>query len=407
MPIMLSSAGRSARRTSTALTLVGAVLVLLLTVYLVDPASAADPAVARGRLVRLEISRVPALGLTAFDGAHGKADTPPPESEDPGDYTDPDGVLGYVTIGAGTVRTARSSAKLYAQAHISGIEVKLNGRALVKAEPRPQAPGGGSAGAVDTYAECTPAPYLVTAFAYARVDGGTITVLGHLVPIGTTTVGFTGSDIGRTGIGASTLTVTVAPYQRPDSGSPVVGAKAARAGVDVTVTGTVNDTHGTRLYRGPVTALQLGHVEVVCDPAVIPPTPTPTNTEEDPTPPPPPTSWPPTTWPPTSHPPTSWPPTSQPPTSWPPTSQPPTSRPPTSPPPTSTSSKPPASGSPVPPVTGNPPPDTGRPVPPRPRPRPLPGTGMPSMPLMLSAAAGFLGIGTVLVLAVRRRDDRD
>ncbi|MFF7197075.1 LPXTG cell wall anchor domain-containing protein [Streptomyces sp. NPDC008079] len=244
-------------------------------------ATAAGPRAAEAAtssLVDLTLAPAPPLGLSAFHGRYGHASSAPDGGPDGGDFSDPSGVLSHLTvIGAVTARTDAGPGKTSAQAQAGGFTLGLNSKDFV------------SVGSLDAYAECVPPPVGPYALAYARTDGGVIDVLGHTVPVGTTTFDVTGAEIGASGIGGGTLTVTYEPYQHPPGGAPTA-ATSADAGVDITVSGTFTDTSGAPAYAGPLVDLRLGHVAVTCETT----TPTPTNSVDSTTPVPP-TTTPPTT----------------------------------------------------------------------------------------------------------------
>ncbi|MBF9070953.1 hypothetical protein [Streptacidiphilus fuscans] len=246
-----------------------------------------DPA--RATLVRLTDSQVDALGLTAYTGAYGTAVSAAEGQDDPGDFSDPDGMLGRISVATQVARTAASSSKHSAQAQLTALDVYYRSKNLIRVVA--------SVGSFDSYAECVPPPVGPWALAYNRSNSARISVLGHHVGVGTTQVPITGADLGRTDIGPSTLTVTVTPHQDPNSGS-AVRQYTAEAWLDITVSGVLNDTAGAQVYDGPISAVRLGEVHADCQ--VQSPTPTPTSSasffslspsptgENEPTPPPPP-----------------------------------------------------------------------------------------------------------------------
>src|ERR1051325_5689595 len=99
---------------------------------LVAPSVAsAQSEAARASLVRLTVQDVPALGLGAYSGSYGSA-VSTAHGEDPGDFGDPDGVLGQVGIATKTTRTASSDGKNYAQAQLTALTVPFRGRSLLE-----------------------------------------------------------------------------------------------------------------------------------------------------------------------------------------------------------------------------------------------------------------------------------
>ena len=261
---------------------------------------------ASARLVRLDVSPVAPLGTTAFQGTYGTADSPDIGTEDPGSFTDPDGVLDYITLtGSKVTRTSNTTAEVYAQAQSSGMTLSLQGGSSSFIDISHTS---GSVSSLDTFAECVPEPVGLFAFAYARTAGAEIEVLGQQVPVGTTTLQVTGTDLNHPAtLGDSTLAVTYLPHQDPPGGAPAAGVGTAHAWVDITVTGVLNDTTGTQVYSGEIVHLRLGDVYANCAQQIH------------------------TTPPPTTEPPTTAPPTTEPPTTEPPTTAPPTTAPPTSP----------------------------------------------------------------------------
>ncbi|MEU6854826.1 hypothetical protein ABZ901_33440 [Actinacidiphila alni] len=233
---------------------------------------------ATAELVDLTLTPAPPLGVPGFSGRYGTAASAAGTGEDPGDFSDPSGVLGHMTVvGATTARTNAEEARNYAEAQAGGFTLALNSGT----------PDFLTVGSLDAYAECVPPPVGPFAFAYARTDGSVIEVLGHTVPVGTTTIPVTGAEMGAPGIGGGTLTVTYQPYQHPPGGAPTPGLTAADAGVDITISGTFTDTAGAPAYDGPLVDLRLGHVAVSCDTTsptpsnsilTTPPTGTPTET---------------------------------------------------------------------------------------------------------------------------------
>jgi len=281
----------SVRRTNLSLlaaaTATAAVALAPLT--LTSGASAADSQHADAQLVRLDISSVPPLHATLFHGIYGTASSPTVGGEDPGDFSDPDGVLNHVTItGNKVTRTSNQTAKVYAQSQNSGMTVRIKSTDLIKL--------GGPAGSVstlDTYAECTPPPVGPYALAYARTAADMITVVDRTVTAGTTRLAVTGAELGEPGtLGNSTLTVNLDFHEEPSGGGQTPGVSTARAWVDIRVTGVLNNTSGAQVYSGPIVDLRLGQVEAVCDdvPPSPSPSPSPTSPSPDPSPTPSPTS---------------------------------------------------------------------------------------------------------------------
>ncbi|MFD5087666.1 hypothetical protein ACFWOG_34195 [Kitasatospora sp. NPDC058406] len=329
------------------------------------PAAAVLPpgALAGAKLVQLTTPSVPPLGFTPYSGTYGTALSTFVGDTDDGDFSDPDGMLSRITISTMTTRTAADTAKYYAQAQLTDLVVRLGSKDLIRIAP------SGTVASMDSYAECVPPPVGPFALAYNRTDAGQITVLGQLVPIGTSTLAVTGADFDRPEIGPSTLTVTVAPHQDPAAQNR---QDTAEAWLDIDVRGTLNDTGGNQLYQGEVTNLRLGEVEVSCRAGTPSPTPTPS-----PSPSPTPT----------------------------PSPSPSPSPSPTPTPTPSPSPSPSPSGSPTPRPTPTPAPT---PTPTRvPHPSPsgeLPETGAgPGLPRVAGASAFLLVVGGAVVLASRRR----
>ena len=304
--------------------------------------------VATSTLADLTISSAPALGLDAFHGTFGTAASAADAGLDNGDFSDPSGLQDHLTVeGALTAKTDAEPSKNYAQAQAAGFTLALT------------RPDFLSIGSLDSYVECVPPPVGPLALAYAHTDSDDIDVVGHPVPEGTTQLDVTGEELGLAGtIRSATLTVTYDRFEDPAGGvyQPV---GSARAGLDVTITGTFTGTDGDVVYDGPLTHVELGHVAVTCEgaapttgPNTTPPTTGPTT--EPPTTSP--TTEPPTTGP-TTEPPTTEPTTEPPTTS--PTTEPPTTGPTTQPPTTSPTTEPPTTGPTTqPPTTGPTPTDS-------------------------------------------------
>ncbi|MFD0569227.1 hypothetical protein ACFQ0T_08065 [Kitasatospora gansuensis] len=171
----------------------------------------APGALASSQLVQLRNRSVPAIGLDAFTGSYGEADSTAIGDTDNGDFSDPDGVLNLVTIATQVARTDAAASKYYGQAQLTDLVVHFRTKQLLEIK----ATGGSGVAALDSYAECVPPPIGPYALAYNRTNGAQITVLGRAVPVGTTTLAITGADLDVPTIGASTLTVVVTPHQDP------------------------------------------------------------------------------------------------------------------------------------------------------------------------------------------------
>ncbi|MFC1414500.1 hypothetical protein ACEZCY_07285 [Streptacidiphilus sp. N1-12] len=353
------------------------------------PSGAAEPSgqASTAQLVQMTVTPVGPLGIAGFQGSYGKADSPEIGPDDPGDFSDPDGVLNYISLDGATVtRTSNTTGKVYGQAQSSGMSLTFPSVAsFVQVVP-----AAGSVSTLDSYAECIPKPVGLFAFAYARTAGALIEVLGHLVPVGTTTLQVTGAELQHPAtLGPSTLTVSYFPHQEPDSAAAVPGLGTARAWVDIKVSGVLRDTSGAQVYSGDIVSLRLGQVTATCEqvlptsPPPIPPTnpPVTPSTEPPTTPPTEPPTTPPTT------------PPTEPPTT-PPTT--PTTAPPTEPPPTPPPTRPTAPPTTTPTATAKP---TGG--------GHLAGTGDDPGPLAGAALAlAALGTTVVTVLHLRRRPRR-
>jgi hypothetical protein len=161
-------------------------------------------------------------------------------------------------------RTDADPAKNWAEADASGFTLALT------------RPDFLSFGSLDSYAECVPAPIGPLALAYAHTDSDRVTVVGHQLPEGTSEFTVTGDELGLDTVASADLTVTYDRIEDP-SGGAAQPAASARAGVDISVSGTFTGTDGSQLYAGPLVDLELGHVAVSCEQA--PPTDTGTPTE--------------------------------------------------------------------------------------------------------------------------------
>lgn len=232
-------------------------------------AAAAEGDVATSTLADLTVSDVPVAGLTAFHGVFGTAGSAPDAGLDEGDFSDPSGVLQHLTVhGNGVALTDAEPEKNYAQAQASGFTLALT------------RPDFLSVGSLDSYTECLPAPVGPLALAYAHTDSDEIDVLGHEVPPGTTRLDVTGAELGVDSVSTATLTVVYDRFEDP-SGGAYQPVSSARAGLDITITGTFRDTDGAVAYDGPVTRLELGHVAVTCEAPTPTDTGTPTVTPTD------------------------------------------------------------------------------------------------------------------------------
>ncbi|WP_432090192.1 hypothetical protein [Streptomyces sp. NRRL F-5630] len=214
---------------------------------------------AHARLAGLTLAPVAPLGIGPFDGTYGIADAPRAGAPDNGDFTDPDGVLRYLTV---TGRKVARAADAGARAQVPGVSLRLGGTEWAAVRPE--------AGPLDTYAECTPPPQGPSARAYARAGAWQAEVLGHPVPRGTTTLQVTGAELKHPStIGTGTLTVTYEEYRQPLDGGPE-RAHAARAGVRMRVTGTLRSVRGDIAYQGQILDLRLGEVTADCAPTTSP-----------------------------------------------------------------------------------------------------------------------------------------
>ncbi|WP_410590548.1 hypothetical protein [Amycolatopsis sp. lyj-23] len=217
--------------------------------------AARSAAPASATLVRLTEAPVEALGLEAYTGRYGVAESAGAGETDNGDFSDPDGMLHRIGVATKQTRTAADPAKNWAQAQLTALEVKSGSKSFLQVA------------SFDSYAECVPPPVGPWALAYNRSDSSVIRVLGHLVRPGRTELSVTGAELGAAGIGKSTLTVVVTPYQDPSAQSR---RDYARAGLDIDVTAALKDKDGKPVYNGPVLSLRLGEVEAHC--AARPPT---------------------------------------------------------------------------------------------------------------------------------------
>ncbi|MDS0135921.1 MULTISPECIES: hypothetical protein [unclassified Amycolatopsis] len=313
-------------------------------------------------LVRLTTSPVEALGLEAYTGRYGVAESSGPGQTDNGDFSDPDGVLRRIGVATKQARTVADPARNWAQAQLTALEVKLGRKPFLKVA------------SLDSYAECVPPPVGPWALAYNRTNGGTIEVLGHTVRPGRNGLSVTGAQLGAREIGKSTLTVVVTPMQDPSAQSR---QGYARAWLDIDVTASLKDNDGKPVYDGPLTSLRLGEAEAHCEPR--PPTTTPTSSK--------------TTTRTTSSTPTSTPTSTS--TSTSTSASASTSATTTGATVTPTTASSTAAGSPSPGSPGSPPTTGG-----------LPGTGVAGLPAQAAALLVLLGAGLTLLAVARRRGDR-
>ncbi|WP_158585543.1 hypothetical protein [Kitasatospora sp. SolWspMP-SS2h] len=68
-----------------------------------------------------------------------------------GDFSDPDGVLGRVTVGSTTTHAATGADRIHAQAQLAGPEVHFRSTSLVSIK-------AGAIGSLDSYPQRIPAP---------------------------------------------------------------------------------------------------------------------------------------------------------------------------------------------------------------------------------------------------------
>ncbi|GHG43046.1 MULTISPECIES: hypothetical protein [Amycolatopsis] len=215
----------------------------------VGPPGVRSAAPASATLVQLTESPVDVLGLEAYTGRYGVAESAGAGEADNGDFGDPDGMLRRIGLATRQARTAADPAKNWAQAQLTSLEVKAGRKPFLKVA------------SLDSHAECVPPPVGPWALAYNRTDSGMIQVLGHLVRPGRTELSVTGAELGAAGIGKSTLTLVVTPFQDPAAQSR---QGYARAGLDIVVTAVLKDKDGRPVYDGPVMFLRLGEVEAQC-----------------------------------------------------------------------------------------------------------------------------------------------
>ncbi|NEA38448.1 hypothetical protein G3I42_04025 [Streptomyces sp. SID11385] len=210
-------------------------------------------------LARLTLAPVAPLGIGPFHGTYGVSDSRRAEGPGNGDFSDPDGVLSYLTVtGPRAARTAEGSAR----ALVPGTTLRIGGTEWAAVRPKDGSPG--------TYAECAPPPAAPSARAFARADGSEVVVLGHPVAPGTTTLDVSGAELKHpAAVGTGTLTVTYAAYGQPPDGARS-GASTARAGLRVHVSGTLRNTRGGLAYQGDILDLRLGEVTADCAPATSP-----------------------------------------------------------------------------------------------------------------------------------------
>jgi hypothetical protein len=225
-----------------------AVAVGAVTLALAAPPGTRSAAPAAATLVRLTTSPVEALGLDAYTGRYGVAESAAGETDD-GDFGDPDGMLSRIGIATKETRTSADPAKNWAQAQLTALEVKVKGKPFLRVA------------SLDSYAECVPPPVGPWALAYNRTNSGVISVLGHVLRAGRNEVSVTGAELGVPEIGRSTLTVVVTSFQDPAAQSR---QDHARAGLDIDVTASLKDRDGKAVYDGPLTSLRLGEVEAQC-----------------------------------------------------------------------------------------------------------------------------------------------
>ena len=387
--------------------------VTALVLLIASASQGADPRQAYSKLVELHIDDGGAAGFKPFDGVYGTAGTPDlskPSDDDPGDFSDPDGVKAFVQItGTQVAATAwdATSGQLTARANMTALESSFNGvKDFIKM------------GSIDSYANCVNGTAIT---AYARNDGSLTYVAGHQVTSSRAEIPVTGADLGLSGVATGVLSVSVDQIEQVVN-QPTEAS--AEAWVELKIYAVLKDADGKVVYEGPMVDLKLGHVYVSCMPKVLPspstsspsvsPTASPTESPTQSLTPSPPVS--PTTSPtesptasPTESPTTS--PTVSPTES--PTASPtvsPTESPtesPTASPTTPTASPTSSSASPT-----GPPHPTGPTTPPHPTgtttqpPGPLPVTGSGLMTVVIGSLAALFA-GVVLLVVARRQREKN
>lgn len=227
------------------------------------PASmAAGPRSATAALTELTVTDAAAAGVAGFSGRYGTADTPDltlPSDADNGDFSDPDGVLDYITVNGTQVADTSwdsGSTQLTARANATGFELNYNG-----------VDDFATAGSIDSYARCLDRG---SALAYARGDANAAYVLGQQVPEGVpTTITATGAQLNMPDVDSGTLTVTVTRVENTVNSPTEVSAEAY---LDVQIEGDLRDDSGATVYQGKLVDMKVGHVKVTCTPEIAPQT---------------------------------------------------------------------------------------------------------------------------------------
>ncbi|MGH8877828.1 MAG: hypothetical protein ACRD0P_10865 [Stackebrandtia sp.] len=235
------------------------VIAVISSMVLVPMSAAAEPRSASSALTELEITEIPAVGVAGFSGVYGTAGTPDlAQSSDTvdGDFSDPDGVLDYVTINGNQVSSTSwdsAAGQLTARTNATAFEVDYNGVDDFL-----------TSGSIDSYARCLDNG---DALAYARGDGSTAFVLGQAVGDGENTIETTGAALNMPSVDTATLTVTVERVENVVNEPTEVSAEAY---FQVTVEGELRDANGDVIYDGPMMRFREGHVKVTCKPQIDP-----------------------------------------------------------------------------------------------------------------------------------------
>lgn len=254
---------------------VGGVAALVGGLAMAPAGRAAEAHNAEATLVDLTIADIPAIPVHSYDGEYGTAGTPDlsqPSDRVAGDFSDPDGVLRYVIVsGTEVVETSWDNppGQLTARTNATGFELGYQGN-----------PDFLTAGSVDSYARCIDRVQ-GSALAYARTDGVATTVLGQQVPFGVTTdIEVTGDQLNLPGVTTGTITVHSNVVENVTNEPSLISAEAY---LHYEVTAELYDENGL-VYRGPLFAMNVGHVKAECVPPdgrSASPTRTPTETPSE------------------------------------------------------------------------------------------------------------------------------
>ncbi|GIG71379.1 hypothetical protein [Phytomonospora endophytica] len=232
--------------------------VTALALLFAQSSQGADPRTAMAVGIDLTIDDAPELGVGGFSGAWVTAGTPDlsqSNGEDNGDYSDPDGVKTYAGAATQLVHTSwdATSGQLTARANATAFTLKWNGVSPFI-----------TIGSLDAYAQCVKQNAIL---AYSRSNTGIVMVAGMNFTEGTRTVTVTGPQLGLPSGVTGTMTVD---YEQFESVINTATEASAEAYVEVSVSVDLRNADGSDRYSGRILNMVLGHVEVSCQPRIMP-----------------------------------------------------------------------------------------------------------------------------------------